>query len=447
MLPRYRIPVIEKKANSRKKTHEQYVEELKIKNPTVEVIGQYININTNIEHHCLKHNVCWYTAPSRVLKGAGCKLCKTEKYKLQKTKSHEDYVNEVKSIHSDNIEVLGKYIDAKTPILHKCLIHEIEWNSAPTNVLKGNSCQKCGHEKIGNKLRKSNENYIHELKQINPNISPLENYIQANQAILHKCIIDDYEWKVMPSTLLSGGGCPKCANNLKKTTEEYIAEVNAVNPNIEVIDEYININTKILHRCKKHDIQWKVVPNSILKGFGCYKCGKEKLSSLLSLSHEEYVKKLKEKNPNIIVLGTYINNRTPIMHKCLIDDCEWMSRPGNILSGCGCPKCNKSKGESNIEFWLQLNKINYVPQKIFNDCRDIKPLPFDFYLSDYNACIEYDGEQHFRPIEFFGGKEGFEKRQYHDNIKNEYCKNNGISLLRIPYNKNIGEELNNFLFI
>ena len=63
--------------------------------------------------------------------------------------------------------------------------------------------------------------------------------------------------------------------------------------------------------------------------------------------------------------------------------------------------------------------------------------------------IEYDGEQHFRPIEYFGGQKKFELQQKHDTIKNEYCKNNGIPLLRIPYFKydNIEEELNNFLFI
>lgn len=78
---------------------------------------------------------------------------------------------------------------------------------------------------------------------------------------------------------------------------------------------------------------------------------------------------------------------------------------------------------------------------------DIRPLPFDFYLPEYNICIEYDGEQHNRSVKHFGGDKAFYTRIKHDNIKNEYCKNNGISLLRIPYFKNIEEELNNFLFI
>lgn len=85
----------------------------------------------------------------------------------------------------------------------------------------------------------------------------------------------------------------------------------------------------------------------------------------------------------------------------------------------------------------------YVKKK-FEDCKDKKPLPFDFYLPNNVICIEYDGEQHTKPIDYFGGIESYECTVRHDKMKNEYCKNNGISLLRIPYNKNVEEELNNF---
>lgn len=69
------------------------------------------------------------------------------------------------------------------------------------------------------------------------------------------------------------------------------------------------------------------------------------------------------------------------------------------------------------------------------------PLPFDFYLPELNICIEYDGEQHFKENRHFGGKEYLEKTKYHDQIKNEYCKNNNIKLIRIKYCDNIKEKL------
>ena len=121
--------------------------------------------------------------------------------------------------------------------------------------------------------------------------------------------------------------------------------------------------------------------------------------------------------------------------------------PYSILSGCGCPQCNESKGERSIRQWLQLHNIAYISQKSFSDCRDKKPLPFDYYLPDYNTVIEYDGEQHYRPVEFFGGTKHFEKVSYHDRIKNDYCKAHNISLLRIPYFKNVDIELNKYFVI
>ena len=108
-----------------------------------------------------------------------------------------------------------------------------------------------------------------------------------------------------------------------------------------------------------------------------------------------------------------------------------------------------SKGELCVKLWLEENNIEYIQQYTFDNCRDKQVLPFDFYLPTFNILIEYDGELHFYPIEYFGGQEKFERQQRHDKIKNEYCEKNNIPLLRIPYYKynNIEEELNNFLFI
>ena len=60
-------------------------------------------------------------------------------------------------------------------------------------------------------------------------------------------------------------------------------------------------------------------------------------------------------------------------------------------------------------------------------------MPFDFYLPAYNLCIEFDGEQHFKSIKHFGGEKRLSIQKIKDNIKTEYCKNNNIKLLRIPY--------------
>lgn len=75
-------------------------------------------------------------------------------------------------------------------------------------------------------------------------------------------------------------------------------------------------------------------------------------------------------------------------------------------------------------------------------------MPFDFYLPQHNLIIEYDGEHHFRPMEMWGGELKFHVIQENDNIKNEYCRNKNITLLRLPYTyteKDIKNEILNIL--
>lgn len=99
---------------------------------------------------------------------------------------------------------------------------------------------------------------------------------------------------------------------------------------------------------------------------------------------------------------------------------------------CGC---SNSKGEHKISNILNNLNITFQQQKTFNNCRNSKTnalLKFDFYLPDYNCCIEYDGEQHFKEKENYY-KDTLKERQQRDEIKNQYCQNNNIKLIRIPY--------------
>lgn len=105
--------------------------------------------------------------------------------------------------------------------------------------------------------------------------------------------------------------------------------------------------------------------------------------------------------------------------------------------GKGCPNCHDSEGEKVIDKLLTENKLQFIRQKSFIDCKNERPLYFDFYLSESNLCIEFDGIQHFEPIAYWGGEENFIKIKKRDEIKNEYCNNNNIRLIRIKYNDDI----------
>lgn len=101
------------------------------------------------------------------------------------------------------------------------------------------------------------------------------------------------------------------------------------------------------------------------------------------------------------------------------------------VKSCGCIKSN---GESLILSLLQELNIHYEYQKKFIDCIAFSlPIIYDFYLPDYNIIIEYNGIQHYQPVEYFGGKERFIKQQQTDEIKRKWCKEKQIKFIEIPY--------------
>ena len=112
---------------------------------------------------------------------------------------------------------------------------------------------------------------------------------------------------------------------------------------------------------------------------------------------------------------------------------ELTRKTRNGTKSCGCIT---SRGEEKIVEILNELGIKYEKEKKFKDCINPKtdyPLRFDFFLPDYNCCIEYDGGQHYEAIDYFGGKNTLTDVQYRDNIKNNFCKENNIQLIRIPY--------------
>lgn len=99
---------------------------------------------------------------------------------------------------------------------------------------------------------------------------------------------------------------------------------------------------------------------------------------------------------------------------------------------CGCIRSeNVSTWEMLIDETLKSLGVYFEKEKTFDDCRNTLPLRFDFYIPEINTCIEYDGEQHIKPIKYFGGEDAFKVRVQNDEIKTNYCRNNNINLVRI----------------
>lgn len=127
---------------------------------------------------------------------------------------------------------------------------------------------------------------------------------------------------------------------------------------------------------------------------------------------------------------------------CPLDGQLFTTRLDHVISGATwhCDSCKETSGEKLIANILNKYNIGYISQYGFQDtdkpCRNPQTgylLRFDFYLPDYSCCIEYDGKQHFVPIDHFGGQKAFERTKQRDKIKDEYCLTNRIKLCRIDY--------------
>ena len=367
---------------AKKKTHEEYVAELAIKNPNVEIIGTYGGNRKKIKHRCLRDNCGyeWLASPHDILCGCGCPKCAGN---IKRT--HEEFVEEMKNINP-YILIIGKYKNASTKIECMCLINGCNhiWSARPSHLLDGHGCPKCAHKKLGENLKLTNDDFVQRIANIHPNIKLLSEYIDSNTKIKYECLIDGYIGHSLPYNL-ERCGCPRCSNAERYTTQSFRDKIFSLNPDIYVIGEY--------------------------------KGSTEKIECL-----------------------------------CLRDGCHWITEPRLLIAGYGCPQCYETKGEKDVRLWLERNNISYQYQKTFDGCVDKRVLPFDFYLLEYNIAIEYQGRQHYEPVDFSGkGMEHAQQHlkyiQRHDKIKSDYCKQNNIRLLRIRYDKDIEETLINFLFI
>jgi len=287
-------------------------------------------------------------------------------------------------------------------------------------------------------IKKTHIEFIEEINKIHgDNIVIMSQYTGNKNKVLVKykdCKHQEYK---IPSKLLAGQGCGnhKCKNDklskVKLAKGSYDKAFKKFNIDyIECLEkEYLGIKSDIKVLNKKCNHVYTANLGNICSGSGCPVCHGMKDTTI-------FKKQIEEKYPNeYTILGEYVNNRVKILvrhNKC---GTEWEVIPKDLLRDRRCPQCIKSKGELFVQRYLEINKIEYVSQYGFNNCKDKRQLPFDFAIiqDDKIKLIEFDGLQHFNKGNFWGDDSQRELITIHDNIKTNYCFKNDIPLLRIPY--------------
>lgn len=237
-------------------------------------------------------------------------------------------------------------------------------------------------------------------------------------------------------------GCPKCFKllNKEKNKNNFIKRSNIKHNNKYDYSkvEYKTNKDLVEIVCKEHGV-FLQRPDNHLSGSGCIYCN-YKVSSNDFINRSKIIHKGNYNYDNSKFTGT--NNMITI--NCKLHG-DFTQRASSHLSGSGCPICRESRGEKIIRNYLIDKKIEFVKEKKFLDFN--KYIEFDFYIPIYNLCIEYDGIQHFEPIDFFGGQERFLTIQKTDIMKNKYCESKNIKILRISYLDDITNNLDKYFSI
>jgi hypothetical protein len=361
--------------------------------------------------------------------------------------SLKEFIKRSKIKHNNkyNYSKIKRYYkksSSKIPII--CPQHGVFLQEARSHY-EGSGCPKCGYNKVSKKLSLSLKEFIKRAKKIHKNKYDYSQVIYngLKEKIKIICPKHGVFWQISDSHLRNCG-CKKCSGNYKSNSKDFIKKSKKIHGNKYnySLVNYKNAYTKIIIICKKHGT-FKQKPNSHLCGYGCFKCRNYFLRTRVTKVTSLFVKQAKKIHGNLYDYSKTIYNRDnkPIIIICRKHG-EFKQIANVHLSGCGCQKCNTSLGELSIAKFLKKNKIKYEIQKKFSACADNVPLPFDFYLPKLNICIEYDGEQHFKPLKIFGGLKRFKILNKHDKIKTSYCMKHKIKLIRISYkDKNIEAKL------
>lgn len=206
------------------------------------------------------------------------------------------------------------------------------------------------------------------------------------------------------------------------------------------IQKYFGAAKESIFYCMKHNKEFKKYYGTLLYcKSGCDECYCENIRERQGMGIEEFKQRLYKVHPELTVVGEYINNISPIKVYCQKHEYEYSLGPVALLSRLTC--CDKTRTtykEENVCQLLEKWGFAITRQKVFGDCIDKRVLPFDIYLNDFNTVIEYQGEQHYKPIRYSiqSFDDATNKYNYtvkHDKIKKEYCKKHRIRFIEIPY--------------
>ncbi|MBP3707958.1 MAG: hypothetical protein J6J36_05055 [Clostridia bacterium] len=363
-----------------------------------------------------------------------------------------DFITKSAQIHNHKYDY--SKVVYKNNITEVCIIcpeHGEFWQK-PVYHMGGSVCPQCAKEKSKILRTKLKEDFIrdainkHGHKYDYSKAEYINNYTKI-------CIIcpEHGEFWQKPINHLNGQGCPLCGGTKKMTSLEFIERSNDIHKSKYDYSKvnYEKYEKKVCIIChekdefgEEHGEFWQT-PHHHLNGCGCKKCSKNYMDTDMFIKKSKYI----HNNKYDYSKTEYINSQNKV---CIIcpEHGEFWQTPSEHLNGAGCPKCKGTHFEKIIMSELETYGIKYEFQKTFEWLKYKNFLYLDFYLPEKQCAIEFQGEQHFKIVNFGNKTEKemlneLKRIQKRDARKLCLCEQNGIKIHYINYTEkdNIKEKI------
>ena len=413
----------------------------------------YVNWLTKIHLKCNTDENEWNIGYDSFINGKHkCSKCSNHR-KITQSEAYNIITNHCNEMNYILLNNDFKFIGIKnTKIQLKCDSHDHIWTTNYNSFINNKKgCYMCGIIKRSNSHKLTQieafENVKNRCEKINCILINNDfNYV-GKDTVLHLRYVDEKKiWKTTYNSFVRG-----CVEYSKTDKQSKITQEIAFNKINEICEkkEYSLINndfifigsnkTRIYLKCKKDGCEWNAKYGNLISRKGCPQCAINNRANSHRISQKNSEESIKKRcdEINCILLDDFVYEsakNTYFNLQCKKDLCSWKSNYSNFVLGkFGCPECAKKfkKSENKIKNLLESNNIKYVYQ--YRDSVWLGKLSLDFYLPEYNIAIEYQGKQHFKPIDYFGGEKAFEENYKRDIKKYNLCKKQGINLLYFTY--------------
>lgn len=396
---------------------------------------------------CPLHGEFLQSPKNHMISTVGCRKCcenhgsTTEKFIAKAIAVHGDKYDYSKTV----------YIKSNQKVIITCRKHG-DFQQIANSHLGKSGCKLCAEDRQRESLQLGTEEFIRRAIEKHGNrydYSKVE-YINKDHKVIIICRKHG-EFLQRPHNHLKGSRCPKCVERkspfkikrpapIKCNADDFIRKAKLIHGNKYDYSKtvYINSKTKLVVTCRKHG-DFSPFPTNHLRGTDCPVCGHEKNHNALRIGTEEFIRRATEKHGD-----KYDYSKAEYHHKdhkvtivCRKHG-EFLQSPHNHVKGAGCAKCKESRGESRIRLYLEKTLIDFISQGILPGCKNKANLKFDFLIkiAGETRAIEFHGKQHYVPISFGGSvspEDNFARTQKTDSIKMNWCTDQGILLLVIPY--------------